>query len=104
MLFCEKCNLLTNDKRCPNCRTKKLRDVRDDDFCYFADLHSMYFEMFEEALKNNNVDVVGVPYYPGNAVVFSNAGRADGRKVYVRYKNLDVATEIYNELFNKSSD
>lgn len=104
MQFCEKCNLLTDGKRCPSCRNKKLRDVHDDDFYYFTDLHSMCFEMFEEALKNNNIDVVGVPYYPGNAVVFSNAGRADGRKVYVRYKNLDTAAEIYNALFNRNSD
>lgn len=104
MLFCEKCNLLTDGKRCPICRNKKLREVNNDDFCYFVDLHSLYFEMLEEALKNNNIEVVAIPYYPGNSVIFSNAGRGDGRKVYVRYKHLDAAAEIYDELFSKSTD
>lgn len=100
MLFCEKCNLLVDNTFCPNCRNKKLREVSDEDFCYFVDLRFTYYEMFEQILKKNDIDVVSVPYYPGNMVVFSNAGRADGRKVYIRYKDFDLALKMYNSIFS----
>ena len=42
--------------------------------------------MYESALKSKNIDVVGMPYYT-HAVSLSSAGRAQGRRVYVRYKD-----------------
>lgn len=100
MLFCERCHLPTDEKKCPNCNNKKLREIDDNDFCFFVNLSAPYFEMFAETLKNNGIEAVGVPYYPQNAVVFSNAGRAEGRRVYIKYKDVDFAREIYSELFD----
>ena len=98
MLFCEKCNLTTTENRCPLCGNKKLRTVQDTDFCFFANLDAFNFTMFENALNNKAIDVVGVPYYPG-AVAYGNAGRANGRKVYIRYKDTEQAKDIYETLF-----
>lgn len=98
MLFCEKCNLLTDENVCPSCGNKKLREVTDDDFCFFIDLDVFYFGMLEGALKEESIDVVGVPYYP-LGVAHYNAGRAEGRRVYVRYKDLVRVNEIYNTMF-----
>lgn len=98
MLFCEKCNLLTDEKVCPSCGSKKLREVADNDYCFFVNLHTFYFSMLEGALKEENIDVVGIPYYV-SGVHNGNAGRAEGRRVYVRYKDLVRVNEIYNTIF-----
>lgn len=92
--FCEKCNMLTGGTQCPVCGNKKLRDADGDDFCYFASLSVFDFEMLAFPLQENKIEVVGVPFYIGG-VTRSNAGRAEGRKVYVRYKDLEKAKEIY---------
>lgn len=103
MLFCEECNITTKDNRCPLCRRKKLREVRSEDYCFFVNLGEFYFKMFEDTLKRNNIDVIAVPYYP-RGVSYASAGRASGRKVFIRHKDTENALEIYNTLFfaNKS--
>lgn len=98
MLFCEKCNFLTPENRCPLCGNKKVRTVCDADFCFFVNLGEFYFEMLESALKEKSIDVVGVPFYP-NGVTYGTAGRASGRKVYIRYKDIEQVNEIYEALF-----
>lgn len=100
MLFCEKCNVATAEKFCPSCGSKKLRAADNDDFCYLLSTSAFNFEMFESALKENDADVVGVPYYP-YGVTRANAGRAGGRKVYVRYKDMERAKEIYETIFGR---
>ncbi|MGN0812881.1 MAG: hypothetical protein ACI4MQ_05205 [Candidatus Coproplasma sp.] len=103
MKFCEKCNYLTADARCPACGNKKLRDVDDEDFCYFVSLSSFNFEMFAYTLQENDIEVVGVPFYVGG-VTHSSAGRAEGRRVYIRYKDLSAAKEIYGMVFGSEED
>ena len=68
------------------------------DFCFFVNLGEFYFEMLESALKEKSIDVVGVPFYP-NGVTYGTAGRASGRKVYIRYKDIEQVNEIYEALF-----
>ncbi len=99
MLFCEKCNLLTTEKRCPSCGNKKLREVAPEDYCFFANLTASNFEMFASTLKENNLDVVGVPYYANGLISHANAGRAGGRKVFIRYRDFEKAKEIFNTIF-----
>lgn len=98
MLFCEKCNFATPENRCPSCGNKRLRAVNDDDFCFFTNTDEFNFDMLESTLNENNIEVVGVPYYV-RGVTYASAGRADGRKVYVRYKDIEQAREIYEAMF-----
>lgn len=101
MLFCEKCNFATYDDRCPSCGSKKLRAVCDEDFCFFVNTDEFSFSMLESALKENDIEVVGVPYYPCN-VTYATAGRADGRKVYIRYQDIEAVKEIYETIFGSA--
>lgn len=98
MQFCEKCNYATAETVCALCGNKKLRAVEDEDFCYFASMSDIDFEMFEFTLKENGIDAVWVPFYPFG-VTHASAGRADGRKVYIRYKDMENAKEIFNTIF-----
>ena len=101
MLFCEKCNFITEENICPSCGNKKLRAVSDNDFRYYVSLSDFHYEMLEFTLKDNEVDVVGVPYYP-YGVSRANAGRAGARKVYIRYKDFEKANEIYETIFGEN--
>lgn len=98
MLFCDKCNFLAAENRCPSCGNRKLREVNDEDFCFFVNLSAYNFEMLEFTLKENAIDVIGVPFYTGG-VSLANAGKAPARKVFIRYKDLEQAKEIYNTIF-----
>lgn len=98
MLFCERCNVITGENRCPSCGNKILRNVKDDDFCLFTKASAYDYEMLEFTLKENDIDVVGVPFYP-NGVTYAAAGRASGRRVYIRYRDRDAATAIFETLF-----
>ncbi len=98
MLFCEKCNFTTDENRCPSCGNKRLRDVNDEDFCFYVNVDEFNYYMLESALKENNVEIAGVPYY-SRGVTYATAGRADGRKVYVRYKDMEQVKEIYEDIF-----
>ena len=102
MNYCEKCNCRVESSYCQVCGTKKVRPINDDDFCYFVTINAMWCEMFEDALTDNQIDCVCVPHYTHNVTPF-NAGRADSRRVYIRYANISKATEIYNELFSGQS-
>lgn len=102
MLFCEKCNFLTEENRCPLCGNKKLRAVNDEDFCFFVNIDEFNYSMLESALNENNIEVVGVPYY-SRGVTYATAGRADRRKVYIRYKNMEQVIEVYETIFGINS-
>lgn len=51
MLFCEKCNRLSNNSICAICGKKGLREVREDDFCYFLTLPAFKTSIFRANLK-----------------------------------------------------
>lgn len=87
--------------RCPICGNKKLREVACEDFCYLANLNVFDFGIAEYALKDNGIEVVGVPSYH-YGVTYATAGRAEYRNVYVRYKNLNKAKKICETVLNPS--
>ncbi len=98
LLYCEKCNFATEESRCPQCGNKKLREVKDDDYCFFVNLNEFSYNMLESALQEQNIEVVGVPCYSREAT-YATAGRANARQVYIRYKDIDKAIEIYETIF-----
>ncbi len=98
LLFCEKCNFATPENRCPLCGNKKLRDVKNEDLCFFVNINEFSYKMFESALQEQNIEVVGVPCYSREAT-YATAGRANARQVYIRYKDIEKAMEIYEAIF-----
>lgn len=101
MRFCEKCNYVTGGKICPCCGNKKLRDVTDEDFCFFTKMDAYNYEMFEYTLNDNGIDTVGVPFYM-TGVSYAVVGRAEGRKVYIRYKDLEKAKNVFQTIFGSN--
>lgn len=109
MNYCEKCKNWIEGNICEHCGNKKLREVKDNDYCYFQDLSEFNSKMFDCALKNQNInDAVLIPVY-NSLVTYSNAGHSDSRKIYLRFSDFDKAIDIYNDIFfgintNEDSD
>lgn len=82
-------------------RKQKIERRINEDFCYLANLTVFDFGIAEYALKDNGIEVVGVPSYR-YGVTYATAGRAEYRNVYVRYKNLNKAKEIYLTVLSPS--
>ena len=98
MYFCEKCNMLMAENSCKNCGKKNLREVKDDDFCFFVKLMAENAKYFEENLKEQDIPVALIPAGGVNWRI-----RTSGAfKVYISYGYFDRAKEIYDLLFAKS--
>ena len=95
MYFCERCRMLMNDNCCSICGKKNLREVQDDDFCFFVTLDADKAQFFEENLKLHNIPVASL------GAGLDLRTRTSGKfKIYVPYAFLDKATELYNLLFS----
>ena len=96
MYFCERCNYLMQDTICSNCGKKNLREVKDDDFCYFLTMNPLNAQMFEGNLKEKNIPVamLGVGIDP----VMKTSRNFN---VFIPYKDLEKTTQLYKLMFGK---
>ncbi len=101
--FCEKCNRLERGNVCGLCGNKKLRKVTDEDMCYFITISQMSAGILEEAFRNRKIRAVFQPCYR-NAPHTGTAGRADSRRVFVRYADWDAAYAVYRDLFLREEE
>ena len=96
MYFCEKCRMLMKENCCMKCGKKNLRQVQDDDFCFFVALDADKAKFLEENLQLQNIPVASL----GTGLDLRT--RTSGTfKIYIPYAFLDKATELYNLLFGK---
>ena len=40
MYYCEDCNIKNPTNRCSRCGAKNLREIRDDDYCFFGEMEA----------------------------------------------------------------
>ena len=96
MFFCESCNMLMQNNRCVNCGKKRLREVQDDDFCFFVALEADKARYFEENLKLQNIPVALI----GTGLDLRT--RTSGTiKLYIPYSYIERGRELYQLLFGK---
>lgn len=93
MNFCEGCNTVFKDERCPKCGRKKLRVVNDEDFCLVAQVDRFFGDNLKDNLENENIECVLMPY--GTGVNSKFALPLESYLLYVRYKNLDYVRQIF---------
>ena len=95
MYFCEKCQAVMKENCCSICGKKKLREVQDDDFCFFVTLGADKTHLLEENLKSQNIPCATL----GSGLDLRT--RTSGKfKIYIPYGFLDKARELYNLLFD----
>ena len=91
MNFCEACNIACSDERCPKCGRKKLRAVKEDDFCLVAKVDRSFGESLKDNLENQKIECVLMPYGTGVRTKF--ALPLESYLLYVRYQNLDYVRQ-----------
>lgn len=98
-MYCDKCKLIVNEKKCPKCKNEKLRELKDDDLCFLIDIEITWAEMLKEVLENNNIPYTYTKVL-GAALAFKMGPLNERYKIYVPYKYFDHAKDIVNSLFN----
>ena len=96
MNYCEKCHYLLQENTCYNCGNKKLRQPKDNDFCFLADLRNTNAKMLESTLDNNKIEYAIIPIRL-NPIGAKFALDFDHR-IFVLYKDYIVAKEILDSL------
>lgn len=95
MNFCERCNIACDDEICPKCGRKKLRTVREDDFCLVAKVKRAFGDNLKYNLESENIECVLMPY--GTGFGARVALPLEDYLLYVRYKDLDYARQILKD-------
>ncbi len=97
MYYCKQCGILYPVCVCDKCGVYGLPRAKNDDFCFFVTLDDIEAEMFGGALKNRNIPFVALPIY--GRVMQMSAGMKEKYKIYVEFRNIEQAEEIYQNMF-----
>ena len=88
MNYCENCNFVTEQTVCPVCSSKKLREVRDDDFCFLADSRTSPCETLIMIFDEAEIPYTAVPYGIGSRFALPTMSKY---RLYVPYRFLERA-------------
>jgi hypothetical protein len=103
MLYCGKCMLVTDNKKCPMCSNKKLVDVDVKDPVYLITKEMIWSDMICDVLDENNI-----PYLKhgnlGTALSVMFGESVEYYKFYVPYGEYEKTVEFMKELFPSDYD
>ena len=100
MNYCDNCSFVCEQTSCPICGHKRLREVRDDDFCFLADSKTSSCEMLTDILEEHDIPYVTVPYGKGSVWALPMSGY----KLYVPYRFFEKARSELVELENAETE
>lgn len=96
MKYCGICKILCYEEACVACGTVEIREVTSDDYCFLLESQTVFAEMLETALAENDIEVAMVPFGNGTRSAFGlDLGNY---KIYVPYKHYDEALNVIDEL------
>lgn len=99
-MYCEKCKIVfEGNGRCPDCNSKRTREVKNDDVCFLTERPLVLSGLLEEVLKNNDI-----PYLTkgrlGAALTLTIGSFIETVCFYVPYPCLEKGKELVMELFS----
>lgn len=96
MGYCENCRVVSERERCPLCGTKKLRDVREDDFCLLTEQSSQYGETLTEIFHESGIPCTALPYGRGTETRLGLP--LENYRLFVPYLYLEKAENIMRQI------
>ncbi len=102
MKYCENCSCATNDSRCPLCGSKKLRPVKDDDYCLVTECKKSQAAQRKEDLARYGIQAIGIPY--GDGFRSQLALSLENERLYVPYVQLHKTLEILRAWEKEADD
>ena len=96
LYYCEKCHLINEQDFCQTCGNKKLRKPENNDYCFLIEVNSMFGEMYERILKEEDIPYTAMP--SGNGVRSYFALNLENHVIYVPYGFFNKAKELLNDI------
>ncbi len=93
MYYCESCNVQSKTDVCPKCGRKHLREIRDDDFCFFRQMDSLSAENLKNKLDAENIGCALIPFGTGFRTVFGM--NLEDYLVFIEYKHLGCVEDLF---------
>lgn len=102
MEFCESCNVAFEGERCPVCGTKKLRQAREDDFCFLLEDDALRCNVIMGVLESNEIPYSAMPF--GNGVEARVGMPLGNYRVFVPFVHLERAKSLLRDLENENTE
>ena len=101
-MYCPNCQIAFSDTaQCPVCGRKKVRESLPEDICFLTEVTPIFGGMLKDVLEQNSISVLSSSNI-GAGMAMRAGSMFERIKLYVRYDNLQKATEIVNELQSDS--
>ena len=101
-MYCPNCQIIFSEAVCcPVCGRKKVRESLPEDICFLTEVTPVFGGMLKDVLEQNEIPVLSNSNI-GAGMAMRAGSMFERIKLYVRYDNLQRATEIVNELLNSS--
>lgn len=93
--YCESCNVASQTDICPKCGRKHLRQVKDDDFCFFMQMDSLSAENLKSKLDSENIGCALIPFGTGFRTVLGM--NLEDYLVFIQFKHLQYVKDIFTQ-------
>lgn len=98
-MYCEKCGIIFEGKRCPVCGDQNVRPPIPRDLCFLTEQETMWAEMLEDVLKQNDIPCL-TKNVLGAGLALKVGPMSERVRFYVPYLHLQNAKAIVDELFS----
>lgn len=103
MLYCRKCMIMTDEKKCPMCNMKKLTVLNDNEPVYLITKEMIWSDTISSVLEEHNI-----PYLKhgnlGTALSITLGYGVEYYKFYVPYGEYQTALQLMKEIFPSDFD
>lgn len=99
MLFCESCHaVFSNGHFCPLCRKRTIRDVKENDLCFFTEQKYLMTSVVEDILNQNALPFITRPVY-GAGITAVTGQVLDSIRFYTPYLHYEQACGLMETMF-----
>ena len=103
MMYCEKCSRITEEDRCPVCKSRKLREPEPKDPCFVTEQDYVPAGILEDVLKQNSIPFLKKEVM-GAGLAIKVGPMLDRSRFYVPFEQLENALSVVEELFAGSEE
>ena len=97
-MYCQRCNRLVYETKCPGCGGKNLRMPAFDDHCFLAEPEPIWVQALEDLLRDNGVEFLTRRVH--GAALVTKTGIPQRVRFFVPYRDYQRAKDLNEAFFN----
>jgi len=101
-MYCEKCEQVVDNSRCPICGNRKLREPLPEDLCYIAEKDALWTPALADLLEQNEI-FFKTRKLLGAGLAMKVGPIFERTSFYVRYEDLERAQDIVSTFFAETN-